>query len=150
MGRVEREAVFETNSSSTHSLSIKGGGYTPDPPFLRRDVELTAGEFGWGPERHTDTRTKASYILTAIMNMNPEEDEGREGYLDMLRRVILVQARSLTLKGCTPPDSYGGTGWGHIDHQSEDVAFEALASETALRDFLFNPASVLIIDHDNH
>lgn len=29
--RVTREAVFETNSSSSHSISIHGGGYVCDP-----------------------------------------------------------------------------------------------------------------------
>ncbi len=79
MSYCKREGMFETNSSSTHAVAIKGGKYEPDLNELRPDAEgvvrVYPDEFGWGPENHYDARTKASYLMTWCKEMNDEFNE---------------------------------------------------------------------------
>lgn len=92
MKRVIRHGVFETNSSSSHSVSIVGGdgakGYRnmyfcvgkedlKDPLPLTVDPELNKvkvrlGEFGWGPEAYNSMYAKLSYLLTMIAMSDSE------------------------------------------------------------------------------
>lgn len=56
-----RKSAFETNSSSTHSITI-------DSSYLGRcdvkDLEIECDEFGWEFVKFNDFRTKASYFWT--------------------------------------------------------------------------------------
>lgn len=52
MKKVTRHGVFETNSSSTHSISI--GSNKPEyPDFKGEEITLEQGEFGWEIRRFT-------------------------------------------------------------------------------------------------
>ena len=78
-----RKSLFETNSSSTHSISIANPFdkecfandlntfVNPDDNYLH--VEF--GEFGWGYEKYNDCYTKLQYLLTLIAEINK-----RDGY----------------------------------------------------------------------
>lgn len=68
MKRQVRRNVFETNSSSMHSLSIAKRGVTE---YLHVDectnkVVTEFGEFGWGYDEYNDPETKLSYLVTMI------------------------------------------------------------------------------------
>ena len=59
-----RQGVFETNSSSTHAISIiKKSNITEYPDEVRFDK----GNFGWDSEIYFDTSDKASYLWEAII-----------------------------------------------------------------------------------
>ncbi len=150
--RVTREAVFETNSSSSHSISIHGGGYACARfPLEQGKCVVHPGEFGWGPDRFYEPEMKASYCLTYVKTGGDDEDGARE--------VMLCQVLE-NVTGCdvdfvpVPVSDECGYRWGYIDHQSHkverDVCAAAFESEETLQDFIFNPASVLIIDNDNY
>lgn len=60
-----RRGVFETNSSSTHTLAIvKDSNVTTYPTTF---VIPTHGEFGWGRDCYTDAESKAAYLFQAIL-----------------------------------------------------------------------------------
>ncbi len=140
MNEVKRVGVFETNSSSSHSISIVAGSYIPDrlPIDSEGKVEIYTGEFGWEPETYNDAVTKAAYCLTYVTNHHNIE---KNHY--MLREVIreATGAKEVRLNNTDP---------GYIDHQSDDVCMDAFVSHQTLRDFIFNKKSVLTIDNDNH
>jgi hypothetical protein len=164
--RKVRRSVFETNSSSTHSISIASGAETLDTLPVEYDgvCRIFPGEFGWGVETHTDAATKASYALTWAMSCEDyhvwsaaggrsEETVGnKEEALAMLREVIQEAT------GCREVVFVGGEEgdddpWGYIDHQSIEgdggPGKQAFATKQTLRDFIFKPASQLHICNDN-
>lgn len=157
-----RRAVFETNSSSSHSITIVGGTYRPDRLHAEDGVvTIYGGKFGWGVEQFNDAATKASYCL--VYAHGPEIDlelDGKTGesietrrepthpeLLERLRQVIASET------GCEVEFNMRG---GYIDHQSNGeygtpgVCAEAFKTDETLRDFIFNPKSRLLIDNDNH
>jgi hypothetical protein len=134
-----RGQVFETNSSSSHSIIIEMC-YDTDIldtiiPDKDGNITLTGGEFGWGPESYNDALTKANYCL-----VDQREDDEK---IDMLKKVIKEQT------GCNEV-LIDFNEWVYIDHQSLETSEEAFQSEEHLRGFIFNPNSELVIDHDNH
>jgi hypothetical protein len=137
--------MFETNSSGSHAICIKGGDYEPYYWLKEKDgfVEIKAGEFGWEEEKSHGWDKKASYCLTYAKSIE------REDLVEMLRGVIskTTGVSDVRFAPYTPGGEYDE--WGYIDHQSSDVCAEAFESEEILRAFIFNPKSFLVIDHDN-
>ena len=155
LNRVVRHGVFETNSSSSHSISIVGGTYKPDTiPVIDGICRIYGGEFGWGIEQYNDAATKASYCLVFAYGDSDFSDPHVKSaplypeLLEMLRAVVAERVGA--------PVEFDMDGWYYIDHQSRDRRYrdtpgdEAFSSPESLRDFIFNPASELLIDHDNH
>jgi len=139
-----REKVFETNSSSSHSITIEpsnDGLYDTIIPDDDGNIILTGGEFGWGIEEHNDALTKANYC--GVDNLLNEDK------LDMLKEVIREQT------GCNEviidiSEDWKDSNHSYIDHQSHGTSREALESKETLRQFIFNKNSILYIDNDNH
>jgi hypothetical protein len=143
MKRVTRKGMFETNSSSTHSIVLSyENKFTPDKlPITNGEIHIYPGEFGWGPDEFTDAATKASYALTHVKDIECADS------LEMLRKVIEEETGLTAFFYPLGREEY--YQWGYIDHQSRGVGSEAFESERALRNFIFNPESILVIDNDN-
>lgn len=148
--RVTRRGVFETNSSSTHTIALSASDIvTPDRIPLTDDICVVfPGEFGWGVEHYNDAPTKASYCLTYA---HPERGHPQSEELMAALRGVLEEEAAAPVEFRPLGDFYP---WGYIDHQSDygesDVCgpiFEG--GPTSLRQFIFNAGSVLIIDNDN-
>lgn len=136
-----RHSVFETNSSSTHCISISNNLdniqlVTPDDDGI---VRIPTGEFGWNEKEFHDFETKASYLATYIINLMGE-DKGSEHY-NQLKEAICEQT------GATDIEIIDNDGY--IDHQSAYEPLEAFASSSRLRRYLFSKESVLITGNDN-
>lgn len=166
-----RTGVFETNSSSSHSITLCISPVSSmDKIPLTEDGEarIYPGEFGWGISDHNDAPTKASYCLVHAMSTLPREtiemdDNGDSDeppkpphatqaelklpLVQMLERVIKRGTKCEQVKFV--PDS-GYDRWGYIDHQSTDVPYTVFTDEDTLFRFIFNPRSELHIDNDNH
>lgn len=71
MKRQIRRGVFETNSSSTHSISI-----SKTPATIGKSIHFGIGEFGWS----NDEADTADYLYTGILC----QDDHKE-YLDKLK-----------------------------------------------------------------
>lgn len=74
MKRQIRSSVFETNSSSTHSIAI------PKKPVVTGEyISFSIGEFGW----ENDCVDTADYLYTAIL-----EQDDRDELLDKLKDIL--------------------------------------------------------------
>lgn len=142
--KVTRAGVFETNSSSTHSIHIAEGEFDCSTLFVDDNglCCIYPSEFGWEKEEYNDAPTKASYCLTfAWSHNNPDE------HLELLRDVIIKATKAKRVEFVESDSSYFPKGY--IDHQSDGVCAPAFATKKSLRAFIFNPASELWTDNDN-
>lgn len=75
-----RNNVFETNSSSTHSICIAKGDI---PNVSGRKIYFGSGEYGWENDCVTDT---ASYLHTALVDMcSPTK---YQYYVDKIKTIL--------------------------------------------------------------
>ena len=134
-----RQGVFETNSSSTHSVSIPE---KINPLFTKNtlitdidnNIILNGGEFGWEIQDYTDALTKANYMAVAAR----WDDNDTQLLIEVIKEETLCNDVILNLE-----DSY-------IDHESVGIAEFLFKSKEALRDFIFNTQCILHTDNDNH
>jgi len=142
-----RQNVFETNSSSSHSISIsdKNDSDLMDNSLIPNEdgnVILYGGTFGWEIEDYFDAQTKASYM--AIYASEWARDE-TENFITILKDTIKKQT------GCKDV-IFQFEEYSSIDHQSvegEDYHYVFYNPEE-LRQFIFNKESYLHTDNDNH
>lgn len=135
-----RRGVWETNSSSSHSLSIASDAlpFIVDRTLLPDQygsIILQGGEFGWEWKKYNDARTKADYLAVACAS-DPDLKE-------RLTNVIRQQT------GCTNVFFPSEGDCGYIDHQSCDVPHKAFETDEMLRSFIFNMNSWLFTGNDN-
>src|SRR4051812_15125515 len=85
-----RRGVFETNSSSCHSISIASGGEVDDKLYVDEHgvCEIHPGEFGWGIDIHRDAATKAAYALTWAMSCEGYGVGKKDEALALLTEVV--------------------------------------------------------------
>lgn len=142
--KIIRNQAFESNSSSTHSLSISSasGVYDSWTPDEEGKIYLTGGEFGWGYESYFDPQSKANYC--AVDSWHNQEK------LEMLIRVLKEHTGATEVVLDFSCDDYKDKNYSYIDHQSAGTSDTAFESEKDLKDFIFNPRSELVIDNDNH
>lgn len=179
MKKLIRKGVFETNSSSCHSLSIEKSDTTTvlDTiyPNEEGNVVLEGGEFGWEVEVYNDAYTKANYVAVMILLLQSSKedfktredksvfkyytlpefaDENYEICKSNFEEVIKEQTGcNEIIYNCTQDySSKYGKIWSYIDHQSFEDASDAkwLLNKEQIKDFIFNPKSTLHTDNDNH
>ena len=143
-----RQSVFETNSSSSHSLSIchnTTGMYDTIPPDENGVISLTGGEFGWGYEKYNDPYDKACYIAVGLMASEMMNAPEYDRFISLMKEH--TGAKEIIFNFST---NWKDDNNSYIDHQSSYAFREAFDSDQDLKDFLFNRGSQLIIDNDNH
>lgn len=141
----ERHGVFETNSSSSHSISIDENTMMLDTSLIpNEDGQLIiAGEsFGWEWAKYNDARTKAQYCFA--------DSHGNESRMNMLKELLMeqTQAKEIVFPG-ESEDRWNGPGGASVDHESSGTSSEAFASKDSLRAFIFNMNSILYTGNDN-
>lgn len=161
-----RNGVFETNSSSAHSLAYKtskilrGNDWnTPDvtdfsdsPYYLSeiprryKDYKLyeELGEYGWWGDTLTTPQEKFSYLLTGL----------GEDISSVREHPFYTQIEEWLddLGVCFDKNEYeDGYGWdGYIDHQSEYIVNPSLfKTKQDLITYLYNDDLVIYIENDN-
>ena len=100
-----RQDTFETNSSSSHSITISNKGHfdanaLPIVEYYKgakNCVVLTGGEFGWGYEEFDDALTKANYLATFVEQLSLQLKNSQsviwtdiEKCLSIVSRMLLV------------------------------------------------------------
>jgi len=154
-----RQNTFETNSSSSHSITINNDKrfFKPELPIVEcftdangveypNAVVLTGGQWGWEQDQYTDAYNKANYLAVWLTLYNKNEE-----LKAMFIKVIKKHIKADNVVFDIIPDGIGYTpGQSYIDHQSIDVASEAFESANTLENYLFNSHSILITDNDNH
>lgn len=173
MIRQIRRNVFETNSSSVHSISISNRG-TLETSCLYVDDETNKigvgfGEFGWGYDRINSQSEKLEYLLTMAISTDgrelstPEEFYETEGFKLLNDEIAqYCDCNGIEITSEIKSDSYTHgekTQYyldydGYIDHQSsEDYSTLKDFLEqngTTVIDYVFNSKVSMIIDNDNH
>ena len=150
-----RKNVFETNSSSMHSLVVskQDRGYDYNLPVDENGVlTIPFGEFGWGPEILRTPLEKLSYIITDRINGfydddNKSWDEILEElkYDDDIQEIIEIIKKNVpAVKEVTFEPASDFYQCGYVDHQSQGTSRDA-----ATEDIIFNNSIIILIDNDN-
>lgn len=149
-----RNSVFETNSSSSHSLTINSGVLDQTYPLDNNgNVVINNGsgetEFGWQQEEYRDVGSKLIYAYIQA------DDVKRNNWLQMLDKVVLeYTGGGRIFWNLQEYNKYSGKleRCGYIDHQSsscEGSNTQMFDSEENLKNFLFSSKSYITTDNDN-
>lgn len=124
-----RSGVFETNSSSSHSVSIADSTkeFVLDSLYPDQDgvIEIYGEDFGWEWFKHNDAQTKAAYAAQQFKNDDTT--------LDTIREVIMEQTGAEEVRFVGLDNSY-------IDHDSMGILDY---HKEKIRQFIFNKNSWL-------
>lgn len=142
MAKTKRLNVFETNSSSSHSITIEVGAEWDNIIPENGKILLYGGEFGWKECEYNDALTKANYCAVAC----------KLGYTNFTKKELKEVIRDFT--GASKVKfkfntNYKGN-YSYIDHQSNDTLLGIVDTKEELKDFIFNKSSYLYTDNDNH
>lgn len=145
-----RQGVFETNSSSTHSICIaKDNNYT-----IPKSVSFEFGEFGWEHNTLDSIYKKASYVYTGFVANNRVEDF-KQLLLTLEEKGIEYMCEEpvyekYTYKG-NDGRSYISNG-GYVDHSERltELLDDLVANPQLLLNYLFSPLSFIITGNDNN
>lgn len=156
-----RRSVFETNSSSAHSIVVlkKDEHYTPDEieygvwcrsgKWIMSDNDLN---FGRSPFEILDTfERKAQFALASInTECYGREKEYLERYVEW---ICVLQDCGIKIDSVEFPKEYWSEheNRGNIDHQSAGLFLTFLThSGISLKEFLTNKKYIVIIDGDEY
>lgn len=137
-----RRGVFETNSSSTHSICI-----SKEPVTIGKHIHFGIGEYGWENDCVDDT---ASYLYTAILCMH-DSDELLEELKNILdKHSIEYEFEEPSYYPDDPEDEYKYLRYGYIDHayEARDFIDAVLSDEDMLMRYLFG-SSYIYTGNDN-
>lgn len=168
--KVIRNCIFETNSSSVHTLVLRK---EPSNRYLDKNdrdkylygddkIDIFLGEFGWGYDIVSGFREKAGYLATMIAEKYKydeySEDRSMEDIIEKtmedpewqdIASVICnnfdLQSVVLNCNGTSPRDFY-------IDHQSWYPSIYDFLEDNggySLSDYLFNEDIAVEISNDN-
>lgn len=147
MTRQIRQGVFETNSSSTHSICIAKNAELTIPKSLHFEF----GEYGWECDTLQSLGEKASYLYTGLIANNRKLDA--EKVFDILKS----KGIEVTFEEPIYEESKYTAGYfyadnaGYIDHSDELGTFldDICESEDKLLQYLFSDLSFIITGNDN-
>ena len=142
--RTIRKSVFETNSSSTHSICIS----KKMPKNFPKEITFKAGKYGWEIDEVFDT---ASYLYTALANESTQletdlahiasvlEKHGIEYYFKPVQMQFDPYSKKLEVSDV----------W--IDHSNQlsDFLRDIMSDDDRLLRFLCAPDSKILTGNDN-
>lgn len=134
----KRIGVFETNSSSAHSITIADGISVIDTtliPNANGTIFLEGGQFGREWVAYNDARTKANYCAVDLFKTDA---------INLLIEVIKerTKAKEVILQFST---DWNNDNYSFIDHQSQGTA---PVTKDELDRFIFSPESWLYTGSD--
>ena len=146
-----RKNIFETNSSSTHSIVIGNNGediYADLP----KQLEFHGDEFGWEHELHTDTQSKANYLFTSLIYTHDPY-----GYMERIKEILSKWGIEATFDEIVKKkyDSgyvrYDTANGDYVDHGDEntDLVKALCEDEALLMNYLFSDGSYVETSNDN-
>jgi len=137
MKRIVRTGVFETNSSSSHSLSLarEDQEFVLDTIYPNQDgvIRVNGREFGWGWDRFNDPMIKLAYMC--------QDNQHDDYWMDLIKEVVMKQT------GAT--EVIFEEGDGYIDHGGVGTTGDIRGDRDEVRNFIFNKNSWLFIGNDN-
>ena len=165
-----RNNVFETNSSSMHSLSIRP--HCDTIPMVIKTISF--GQYGWEMDNYDCVDEKLSYVITAIQyfcddspksycTSDDNKDQIINDLLDWIENNKYFQWLHEMVQDFTGSDfevNLLSDEWnmmGYIDHESVYLLNEyglwsndEKTFKDNMKEFIFNGGYMLITDNDNH
>ena len=148
MNRKIRNHVFETNSSSVHSLVISNDGREPSNFKLNREgkIEVDFGDFGKELRVYTSQYDKLSYLITCLYYLSSYEvdDIYEKWEFENIEKAICEYTGATGIKILGKVEPY-------IDHQSipsYDIEIINTYDKDAVINFVFNKNVSLKTDCD--
>lgn len=142
-----RRGIWETNSSSTHTLSIYRHNRSYDVPDA---VTIDgAAQFGWEFETIDTVNDRLSYLYQMhCMCGDYNEKENTPGS-EWNFIIAILKAAGVKVVNYAKPA--GKWDYGYIDHAEElkNLYVQLLADSDLLLGFIFNPRSVIYTGNDN-
>lgn len=156
-----RNGMFETNSSSMHSIVIckDGGSYTEkelhDPIFLDGTIKFWENdlEFGRSPfELLTTWDRKLAFVIASLCRNKEEEDEEAKNIITELEKIVSKHIpECCKIKIADICYEYSSWPYGYIDHQSLGLLDRLLKEEgVSIEEFIFNKKYIVVIDGDEY
>lgn len=160
-----RQGLFETNSSSVHSITI-----TKQPKNLiyPKILIFDKGNYGWERDNYIYTEEKASYLWESIKYTLPDgKNKNLVEYnkaLDSITEILKSVGVKAVFKYNNPKykkskwgnyyefyDKKGNEDDGYIDHSNELITFvkEVCFDKNKLLGFLFSENSYIETGNDN-
>ena len=109
-----RKNTFETNSSSTHSITVARKNVAI--PVTEQNIFVEIGEFGWEFKTYDTPQEVLSYLYTAIC-CNYKQDYKK--YTDKIDKVLAENTKTKVEWQEPKFDEYGYLNDGYIDHGYE-------------------------------
>ena len=158
-----RNGVFETNSSSTHSLTLSPNfenmitSPVSDLEIKQGYIVVQPGEFGWEEQDHWEVHEKISYLYVDAMysaqgdvSIDPNDEYYRNSNIHL--KMIVDAVKEYTGFGVffeKQEDKYNP--FGYIDHQSLGICGDVWDEGTnGVVRFIFSNDSYFKTDNDNH
>lgn len=162
MKRVLRYGMWETNSSSCHTVSVRGKG---SPYYLHFDgiIETTIDEYGWSGDPCDEFNSKLSYALCMVLTTEYPDfhywDENFTIDYDVLEKLDGYKAilAAINKHGKCEKIIINKNGYyypyGCIDHQSYE-GYKSLQDflddwNVDIERFLFDDNVIVLIRNDN-
>ena len=134
MKKLIRNRAWETNSSSSHSVSVAGEDkqFVLDPLYPDQNgiIYVNGGEYGWEWAKYNDAETKLSYAFQDGVDT------------ELLKEAVMKQTGALDVR-------FGNRDDGYIDHDSYGTAAGVCHDVDSIINFVFNKNSWLFTGNDN-
>jgi len=157
-----RSGVFETNSSSTHSLTLASTfenmvtSPVSDYEIKQGFITVYPGEYNWAEEEFNSIGEKLSYLYVDAMRGEDDKDvdPNSEFYRNSNFKLKMIEDAVKEYTGIgvvfeKSSDTY--YPFGYIDHQSVGLCEEVWDDGTnGVIRFAFSNSSYFKTDNDNH
>lgn len=148
-----RQGVFETNSSSTHSICIAKDAELTIP----KSLHFYFDEFGWECNTLQSLGEKASYLYTGLIANDRKEEADKiiqllkEKGIDVTAEEPIYKNNSYTNSEGKLVEYTSGENIGYVDHSNEMTSFlnAICEDEGKLMRYLFSDLSFVITGNDN-
>ena len=165
MKRVIRSNIWETNSSSSHSVAVHGERSLTDyydkkgPEVL----EVHLGEYGWSGDTCDTFLSKLEYALSMVLHTEYPDFSHYDDFivdqkvledLDGYRMIMDAIRKHFNCESILICRNNGYYPYGYIDHQSYED-YSSLQDflddwNVDIERFLFDNGVYVLIDNDNH
>jgi hypothetical protein len=147
-----RKGVFETNSSSVHTLAISPDNYVAKS--YPEKLKFACGEYGWMYEYLDSPEEKASYLWTYLATQYCKwgDNKALEEGLDLKQKIVDTLAShgiEAVFENVEEGTSY--YDYGYVDHAYDwgDTLINIINDPDRLMTFLFDSNTYIVTCNDN-
>lgn len=153
MKKIIRHELFESNSSSTHSICICTDRRLLEKMGVPQTLYFGIGDHGWERESLTTPEEKANYLYTAILCMYCNDEKKKNDAINTIyENMCEIEVNSIfEAPEYSIYDNYKFLDNGSFDHVGEAVDFveSVLRNKKLLYSYLFSKYSYVEKGNDN-